>query len=215
MSAEPIGRKASLDKYNNGEKRREAERRYRERHKDRIRERQRKFTEENPEKRKAYTRDYYQRNKLKILEQSAQYYAENKDERSQSQKAWWDAAKKVGKTAEYRVARRNKMDSSPWGRVLQNAKNGARRAGIAFDLTHEWASSFEGRCAVSGIPFVPSLGETGPFTPSVDRIDPKKGYTQDNCRLVIWAVNRFRGEHGDDVMVLVARAIVKRNTSAD
>lgn len=203
-----MSRKDSLDKYNTSEKRFEASRRYRERHREKLREIAREWSGKNPDKRKAYLRDYYQRNKARILEQQAKYYAENKEQRSLASKAWWEEAKNLGKAAEYRVARRRRMDSTPWGRVLRNAKLGARRAGVAFDLTPKWAASFDGLCAVSGIAFVPSFGHTGPFTPSVDRINPAGGYTQDNCRLVIWAVNRFRGEHGDEVMWAIAEAMI-------
>lgn len=203
-----MSREDVLDRYNQSEKRQEASRRYRERHREKLRQTSQEWTWKNPEKRKAYARDYYQRNKQRILDQSSKYYAENKGQRSLTQKAWWDEAKKLGKHVGYRVARRNKMDAAPWGRVLKNARVNAKRAGVAFDLTLEWAASFGGICAVSGIPFVPSFGHTGPFTPSVDRLDPAKGYTQANCRLVIWAVNRFRGEHGDDTMWAVVDAMV-------
>jgi len=205
------GRKDSLDKYNNSEKRRAAERRYRERHRERIRERNRKWNLENPERRKLLARTSYERNKEKRLQLSKQWYEANKDRKSATCKAWWEAAKRGGKAAEYVVRRRQKQKLEPFSRLVSAAKARARKSGLEFNLTNEWASSAtDGTCAISGIPFVVAVGKPSPFSPSIDRIDQTRGYTTDNCRIVLWAVNRFRGEDSDEVLLHIAEAIYRR-----
>jgi hypothetical protein len=207
------GRAASLDKYNNSEKRREAERRYRERHRERLRERGRKWNEENAERRREIAQASYSRNKEHRLELSRNWYEENKGRKLATSKAWWDKARESGKATEYVVRRRAKQHLKPYSKVIAGAKARAKKAGLEFDLTNEWASEVsDGRCCLSGIPFVAATGKPSPFSPSIDRIDQKRGYTKDNCRLVLWAVNRFRGEDTDEVLLHIAEAIAKHAT---
>lgn len=67
-------------------------------------------------------------------------------------------------------------------------------------------------CAVSGIEF--DLFRTGarptktrlPFRPSIDRIEPAKGYVEGNVRLVCFAVNMALSDYGDDVFHEIVRA---------
>ena len=65
-----------------------------------------------------------------------------------------------------------------------------------------------GVCEVTGIPFDLSTDGTRvnnrSFCPSVDRIDPSLGYTEDNVQIVVWIYNRAKGVCGHgDVMKLV------------
>ena len=56
----------------------------------------------------------------------------------------------------------------------------------------------EGRCSQTGIKFTAdhnSEAGSGPFQPSVDRIDSTRPYTLDNVQLVVWMYNRMKGEH--------------------
>ncbi len=64
-----------------------------------------------------------------------------------------------------------------------------------------------GLCEVTNLPFVPSEKKMGPFLPSVDRTDPKKGYTKDNCKMVIWMYNAAKGSNTHDYVMIMARAL--------
>lgn len=64
----------------------------------------------------------------------------------------------------------------------------------------------EGKCALSGLPM--TWVGSGPTNISVDRINPKKGYTKDNVRLLCWAVNSFKLTGSDEQMIEMARAVV-------
>jgi hypothetical protein len=98
----------------------------------------------------------------------------------------------------------------PWVRAIEKARRRAKEASIECSLTHDWAKSrFTGRCEFTGLEFV-SNGKTNPYSISLDRIDPTKGYTQGNSRFVLWIVNRFKGEDSDAVMIDIARAILEK-----
>lgn len=92
---------------------------------------------------------------------------------------------------------------------------------IDFDLSSEWAiqqvRSTGYKCPVSGIDFLEetaSMSFMRPFAPSVDRVDCKKGYTQGNCRVVIFAVNAMMADWGEEIFNKVARGyLYQRNKS--
>ena len=96
-------------------------------------------------------------------------------------------------------AYRKVLLSTPEGKaklLLWTAKNNATRKGLDFALTEERVAAriAEGRCEMTGIPFV--LGDPGHrYAPSLDRIDCRKGYTPENTRVVVWMFNRARGNY--------------------
>ena len=95
--------------------------------------------------------------------------------------------------------------------AIKNAKARARAKGWKFELPDDWAlrecQANGYRCSLTGVPFLSAFdGETHkrPYVPSIDRIDCKQGYTPDNVRLVIFAVNLMMAEWGEDIMHRVA-----------
>lgn len=97
--------------------------------------------------------------------------------------------------------------------MVKGAEARAKKAGIAFDLTPEWAEKkWTGRCELTDIPFVVGLRGCGGklFSPSIDRIIPALGYTQGNCRFVLFCVNIFKFDGSDDDIYRVAEALLAR-----
>lgn len=84
-----------------------------------------------------------------------------------------------------------------------------RKKAIPFDLTKEWyRGQLEKGCAVTDLPFrLTAQGKPNPYSPSVDRIDPSKGYLKNNCRLVLYGVNSLKGTGTDDDMWQIATKI--------
>lgn len=110
----------------------------------------------------------------------------------------------------------------PWAsRLLSETKKRARKRGIKCKLNSaDMASMIEaagGCCQVSGIPFDFSKGTTWrrPFAPSIDRIDCGRGYVESNCRLVIYAANAAMNEWGLNVLLTLARGVVKKHGADD
>lgn len=100
--------------------------------------------------------------------------------------------------------------TSPWRRVVINAKQRAKKKKLPFDLTFEWAKErWTGFCEISKMPFAPRYGgPSGIFSPSLDRIRASEGYTQQNCRFVLMGVNGLKNDGTDEAMYLVAEAIL-------
>ncbi len=84
------------------------------------------------------------------------------------------------------------------------------------DLIMIWERC-EGRCAVSGLEFSSAAVGAGrarhPFMPSLDQIEPGKGYTADNVRLVCVAANFAMNAWGLDTLIRVARGVIKKAAS--
>jgi len=101
--------------------------------------------------------------------------------------------------------------TSPWVGMVKSARIRSREIGLDFDLTEEWArDQWTGKCEVTGIAFdlVNGTIKERMRSPSIDRIDNNRGYTKDNVRFVLWAVNAIKGTGTDAEMLEVAKAIV-------
>ena len=106
-----------------------------------------------------------------------------------------------------------------WARqVFARARLRARKGHLEFSLTLEdmhilWERC-EGRCSVSGLDFSLERFDHArvkhPFGPSIDRIDPMKGYTLANTRLVCTAANFAMNQWGQDVLRQIAYGMVDK-----
>lgn len=123
------------------------------------------------------------------------------------------------KWREYNKSSNSKRKSSPWhraGALITWIRVRSAKRGMEFDLTREWAEEKieAGVCEVTGLQF--EYRKDGkerfqPFIPSVDRIDSSKGYTQDNCRMVVWIYNMAKAEWDDDTVLKMATALVAKS----
>lgn len=98
--------------------------------------------------------------------------------------------------------------------LYQNAKSRAAASGAPFGLTRAWVEEqlLSGRCAVTGLPFDTTSSGRGkghqhPWAPSLDRIVPHLGYTQENTRAVVWMFNAARHVGSDQDVMQFAEAL--------
>lgn len=75
--------------------------------------------------------------------------------------------------------------------LLRNSRYRAKRDAIKHTLT---LADFEvpTHCPVLGVRLRPSSGRAGPYSPSLDRIDPSQGYVPGNVVVVSWRVNELK-----------------------
>jgi hypothetical protein len=112
----------------------------------------------------------------------------------------------------YKAWRHKTRITSPWAGLLISAKSRARMKKLTFDLTKEWAAQrWTGFCEISKLPFFLEKRGWGPhpYSPSIDRKDREKGYTQENCQFVLWAINTIKHIGTDEEMYILAEAIIK------
>ena len=87
-------------------------------------------------------------------------------------------------------------------RLSKDAKKRAKKKGIEYSISDSfWDRVDEGMlCDVTGVPMSMSSADQKCMI-SLDRIDSSKGYTDENCRLVCYAVNMACGPWGWDEFV--------------
>lgn len=100
------------------------------------------------------------------------------------------------------------------------AKNRSEKYGIPFNITLEWVvSKLEfGKCEVSGLPLKLITAETyglhnnmQPFSPCIDKIDPKLGYLESNCRVVCNIFNQCKMHWTDTDVGTFVKAYYEEN----
>jgi hypothetical protein len=97
--------------------------------------------------------------------------------------------------------------------VAECRRRSARR-GLAFDLdqhTPEIQTRIDqGRCELSEVPLKTTMGPMAFDSPSIDRIDPSKGYVYSNIRVVCRAMNCALGDWGEEVLARVVSGWLAR-----
>lgn len=111
---------------------------------------------------------------------------------------------------------RDRLFKKPWKPLLLSAKYRSVKLKIDFDLDEAWMESrWTGYCELTKLPFSSPEKRRGyknkSFSPSIDKIDPAKGYTKNNCRLILFAVNCFKRDDSDVEMYAIAEALIANN----
>jgi len=99
---------------------------------------------------------------------------------------------------------------------LSRIKRTCKIKGYNFNLDKEWMQeNYSKCCTMTGLKFdfsaIDDKYKQNPFAPSVDRIDSSRGYTKDNCQVVIWIYNRAKGTDDVDTVYKMACALVEKH----
>jgi hypothetical protein len=95
-------------------------------------------------------------------------------------------------------------------KLIKGARERAKGKGLPFDLDEHKeeiairVSKME--CEASGLPLRVNDGRFGWDSPSIDRMDPEKGYVYENIRIISWALNTAFSHWGEDVTRCVMSA---------
>lgn len=123
---------------------------------------------------------------------------ETRERRRETHKIWLDnnRERKIANEARRRMEKRAQV-------LVATTRTRARLRGLEFDLDQHVAEIQRridaGSCEVSGWPF--DLGPGRTFdSPSIDRIDPRQGYTIGNIRIVLNLVNAALGDWGEAIL---------------
>src|ERR1700738_5064705 len=153
------------------------------------------LTPEQKQKRAIYLAEYYSTHRAQQLAYYKRRYEMNKPELLAKQKEYLAsippeelAARNRRYSAKYHSGRgkteyQKRRLTYPWLNSLRGSKQRAKKEGIPFSLTRDWARErWNGNCEVTGLPFIFSTRRNPYlFSPSLDRIVPELGYAPDNC----------------------------------
>jgi hypothetical protein len=133
-------------------------------------------------------KSYYQKNREKLLEDAKEYYRQNK-EKVLAYKAVYNEENKEHRQKRDREYYRNKHEV----RMVGGARARAKKFNLEFSLTKEDIFVPE-TCPLLGIPLFIADGKKNakPNSPSLDRIDPSKGYTPDNVWVISHKANTMK-----------------------
>lgn len=194
------------------EKRNRQSRESHHRHKEKANERRRQYHAQHRETENAKMRQWYAAHRDEELPKHRQWHEEHKGEANAGRRERYFALSPEQKSTLIRRQEVKARQQYPWSKLLRSAKARAKKKGVPFLLTEEWAKdTWTGRCALTSLNFkldMPGRSGPHPLAPSLDRIRPEKGYVPDNCRFIIWAVNAFKGESTDAMMYGIAAVLL-------
>ena len=159
------------------------------------------------EKKKAYDRE--RREKQGVLERNRETYRKRYAENANGLA---DKVRQVHHTRwadpDYRAAKKRQMAArweTDWeGQAITQVRSRARKKGIPFDLIRGDIPLPE-KCPIFGTPLVKGVGRLTNDSPSIDRIDPKRGYVRGNVVVVSMRANSIKREATiDDLRKMVA-----------
>ena len=136
-------------------------------------------------------KDYARKNKDKLLAAAKKYYINNRD-------------KCLEKSKIYRKKDFAKL-------LFANARNRARTKNLEFTLTRPWLDAkLEPMCCeATGVKLV---WDHEVCKPSLDKINPELGYTEDNTQITTWIYNRAKFTFSkDDMLKYLVRPMAERN----
>ena len=177
----------------------ELSKKYYQNNREKIDEQKRKYAKAHPEKAKEIAKKsgkkYREANREKIRERQRKYNETNREMLNE------------------RVVKRR--HDHPFLFAARRLKTRCRHSGTAFDLEPDWYrqrwEECGGICPMTGIKMKKIGDSNDPYTMSVDRIDPNKGYTKENTRLVCLWYNRARNNWGDKFTLKMCQQVAERN----
>lgn len=110
--------------------------------------------------------------------------------------------------------RSSKFYSSVKGRTLTLLKSAKRRdINSELDFDYLYNKLLKNKCEVTGILFDLNKNnkwKKNPYSPSIDRINNKIGYTKENTRIVIWQYNLMKGELTDSELLDICKILTNK-----
>lgn len=99
--------------------------------------------------------------------------------------------------------------------LLHSCKLRSQSSNIPFELDIKWVIERleKGICELSGLKFSdenPTKATISPYTPSIDKVIPKDGYTKDNSRMICFIINQAKRDWNDDILINVSKAITNK-----
>lgn len=154
-----------------------------------------KYAENNKSKRADMDRQRYQRNLEAEREKRRLYVQQNKDNRVEYNRQWEGL----------------NHSKRPWVRAYHSCKQRAKLKDAPFDLTVEYVESIWNQyCPVLGIEMSCGKNKQTDNSPSLDRIDPTKGYVQGNVEVISLKANRMKNNGSLSELHMLVEYLMQR-----
>ena len=167
------------------------------------------MTEEQKERRKKSGRKY--------LANRTEEQRERDKERLRQRWANMTEEQKQQKTERDRKTRANwpeeRIEQELRKRGFRGARYRAKKKGLPFNLTLDYVKEIwpdDNKCRVFGTPFVRGKGTQCPTSPSIDRIEPAKGYTIGNVQVISRRANLIKNDATAAEVMVVAQYLLKK-----
>ena len=98
--------------------------------------------------------------------------------------------------------------------LIGSSKRRAGKRGLPHTITTDdiEARIANGVCELTGLPFVLETDyewTNHPMAPTIDRIDPNKGYVPENIQMVCAGINQLKSQYPTTVVRVLAKAYLK------
>lgn len=107
-----------------------------------------------------------------------------------------------------RLMKRESYRKDPRQQLYRNAKKRAKDKGLYFSLTKE-DIKIPDVCPLLGISIRIAEGVADDHSPSLDRIEPEKGYTKENIQVVSQRANRIKDNASFEELKTIAENLEK------
>lgn len=121
-----------------------------------------------------------------------------------------DCMRAIYTRPEYLARRKEWRLQRPVQTLLIETRSRARHIGVPFDLTADDLVIPE-TCPVLGCELRWDAGGRTDQTPTVDRIDPTKGYVRGNVAVISWLANRLKSNCSDPSVFEAIAAYLRRH----
>ena len=97
-------------------------------------------------------------------------------------------------------------------KLLYYSKVRSKEKKLDHNINLDWLMEklSKGVCEMTNVPFDYTFKDRNAKYPSIDRIDNEKGYTKDNCRIVLWFYNQASATWGEEELKKFLRVFVKK-----
>lgn len=172
------------------------------------------LSEESRLKRNAYMREWKARNIERVRANQREAQRRWRERNPGYQKAW--IAENPNYQKEWRKENRTGTFEKKIKELVQNARNRAKRNGIEFTITYKDFMAIT-HCPLLGILLdFATEGKGGKDnSPSIDRIDPSKGYVPGNVWVISYRANRIKSDSTIEELEMILSNLRKMtNTQA-
>ena len=154
--------------------------------------------------------DEVKKKKQRKREMARRWYENNREKMRENNKRYMNEIVEGGKTR-YRYYYERSLFGSFEKRLtlmLTCAKSRCKRTGVEFNITKDDVARRE-TCPISGVILNFSSTKISDESPTLDRIDPSKGYVPGNVWVVSYRANRIKSNATSEELFRIAAAVKK------